>query len=480
FLYLKKHYGLLNALFTESILRINKISFILLFILLASLFLRIVNLNISMPFIGDQGWFYLSARDMLIEGKIPLVGITSSHTWLHQGPLWTYMLSVALLLGNFNPISGGILTAIFGVGTTFLMYKLGSEMFSKRIGIIACFLYAVSPLIVFFERMPFDPSVVPFFTILYFYFVFKWVKGDRKFFPLILFFLALLYNLELATFILFFPFILILVYGFIKRRDFAIKLLNLKYLFYSLIFLTVPMIPVLIYDFSNGFKQTIVFLGWVIYKPFSFLLNSQQANNLESGSSVINFILLNIQRIVFYPNEIISLLLFLSAFAYLAYSVYKEKNIFLNTNTLLLLFIVISLFGIILNKTPSDAYLPIIFPFVIYIIAIFFDQLLNLRRIKYIVVVTIFILFSVNFYSAYQNTLKPDYQNRIKAADEIIALTKGREYNLVGKGEGSWFESFTMNYEYLLWWKGYPPSDEKVKLKIIIKEEKTGISVYKL
>jgi len=28
-----------------------------------------------MPFIGDQGWFYLSARNMLVHGNIPLVGI---------------------------------------------------------------------------------------------------------------------------------------------------------------------------------------------------------------------------------------------------------------------------------------------------------------------------------------------------------------------------------------------------------------------
>lgn len=480
FLYFRKHYGLLKSVLLESFLRINKYSLAIFLILLTALFLRVVNLHISMPFIGDQGWFYLSARDLLIDGKIPLIGITSSHTWLHQGPLWTYMLSVALFLGNFNPIAGGILTALFGVGSVFLIYKLGMEMFSGKVGLIASSLYAVSPLIVFFERMPFDPSVVPFFTILYFYVVFRWVTGKIKFFPLILFFLAILYNLELATFILAFPFIFILVYGIIKRKGFVKQLLSLKLIFYSFIFLSVPMIPVLIYDFSNGFKQTVIFLGWVIYKPFSFLFSIKQIDNSESFSNVVSFILLNMQKIILSSNALVSLLIFLSASAYLTYLIYKEKNIFLNSKTLLLLFTVISIFGILVNKTPSDAYLPIIFPFVIFIIALFFDKLLNFKKAKYFVALGIFILLGLNFYFAYNNTFKSDYQNRIKASNEIIALTKGREYNLIGKGEGSWFASFTMNYEYLLWWKGYPPSEKKENLKIIIKEEKDGISVFKL
>lgn len=480
FLYFKKFYGIFPALIIELILRINKSSLVLLFILLSALYLRIVNLSISMPFIGDQGWFYLSAKDLLIEGKIPLVGIISSHIWLHQGPLWTYMLSIALFLGKFNPLSGGVLTAIFGLGSTYLMYKLGSEIFSKRVGLIGACLYAVSPLIVFFERMPFDPSVIPFFTILYFYAVFKWVTGNIKFFPFMLFLIAILYNLELATFTLFFPLILIFTYGLIKQKNFVTKLLNLRTLFYSLVFLLIPMIPILIYDFSNGFKQTVIFLGWVVYKPFSFLFNNQQANNIESGSSVVNFLLLNIQKITFDNHMTFSVVIFLSSLICLLYLAYKKRFKLLNSRLLLIFFIIISLIGIVVNKTPSDAYLPIIFPFIIYMIAILFDYLLNFGKIKYLIMIGLFLILSLNFYSSYKNSFLQDYQNRIKAVDKIIILTNGQKYNLIGKGEGSWFESYTMNYQYLLWWKGYSPSIENEKLKIIIKEDKKGISVYKL
>src|SRR6185312_14686775 len=106
FYYFKKHYGLVTALITNAFLNIGKYSFLNLLILFLAAFLLFYKLNEFMSFIGDQGWFYISARDMLLTGQIPLVGITSSHTWLHQGPFWTYLLAFALKIGDYNPVAG--------------------------------------------------------------------------------------------------------------------------------------------------------------------------------------------------------------------------------------------------------------------------------------------------------------------------------------------------------------------------------------
>ncbi len=477
YVYLKKHYGILKALFVESFLRINKVFFLILVTLLLALFLRIYNLSQSMVFIGDQGWFYLSARDLLVDGKIPLVGITSSHTWLHQGPLWTYMLSAALFLGNFNPIYGGFLTAIFGAGSAFLMYSLGSEIFSKKIGIIASLLYSVSPLIVFFDRMPFDPSLIPFFTILYFYCIYKWVTGKIQYFPFVLFFIAILYNLELATFTLFFPFIVLFIYGLIKKKQFIIDVFTKDNLVKSVFAFIFPMIPVIIYDFSHGFKQTIVFLVWVAYKPFSFLFKTDSSNFLGNLGNVVNFLLQNLQRIIFDYNQMFSLVIFLLSLSFLSLSVYREKGKIFSSKFLLLIFLIISVLGILINQTPSDAYLPIIFPFVIFTVAVFWGYLLTIKKIKFLILLILLILVSNNFYSSYKNSLRPDFENRIKAVERIIVLSKGQEYNLIGEGNGSQFISFTMNYEYLLWWMQNPPSKKDQGLKIYVSEDKHGINI---
>lgn len=475
--YFKKHYGLSTALMLETVLRINKISLIILLTLFISLFLRTANLSISMPFIGDQGWFYISARDLLVNGDIPLVGITSSHTWLHQGPLWTYILAVALFIGEFNPLSGGVITAIFGTISTYVIYRFGKEMFSQETGIVAALFYSVSPLVIFFERMPFDPSVIPFFTICYFYCIYKWINGKIKYFPLILFFIAVLYNLELATFSLVIPFILLFFFGLVKKERFVYQALNKNIFVKSVLLFLIPMIPVLIYDMSNGFKQTLVFLVWVIYKPFSFLFKTNAINPSTDFLDILNFLFINLQKLIFNVNFEVSAIIFLLSLLVLAYKMKKDSKSLSNPYFLLFIFLIISILGIIINKTPSDAYLPILFPFVILTVSIFFALILRIKFLRKIILSIVFVILITNFIFSYKNTFKPDYKNRLETVDKIIVLTNGQEYNLIGEGNGSQFESFTMNYEYLLWWKGVPPSKKKENLKIYVSENETGIKI---
>lgn len=473
FLYFKKHYGLVKALFLNLIFSLNKSVLFLFLVAALGLFLRVYNISDGMRFIGDQGWFYISARDILINGNIPLVGITSSHTWLHQGPIWTYLLSIFLSIFNFKPVSGAYLTILFGTVSIILIYKVTAELFSKKTGLIAAILYSTSPLIIMFERMPFDPSIIPFFSIAYFYSLVKWIKGDSKYFPLTIFFLAVLYNLELATFTLFFPFVLIFLYGFYKQQKWVKEIINKKIITLSVLSFLIPMLPVLIYDFSHGFKQTIVFLGWTLYKSFNFLLHNNSGGLPTNLNLILNFIVTNLSNLILFKNPVLSVIIFSLSIIYLCYLSIKNKE--KQTVTLLLLFFMIAL-GVLINQTPSDAYLPVIFPFIIIIIALFFNYLFSLSKI--FILFLVLIVF-VNSYFALVADKTSDLSDRIEAADKIITLTNGKEYNLIGIGQGSQFSSFTMNYEYLLWWKGHPVSHENKKLKIYISETKSGIIINK-
>jgi len=471
--YLKKHYGILKALFIESILKINKFSVLVFAAVILGLYLRLFNINNGMQFIGDQGWFYLSARDLLIHGNIPLIGITSSHTWLHQGPLWTYLLSIFLLIFNFNPVSGAYLTTIFGIITIYLIYKISSELFSKEIGLIASFLYATSSLIVLFERTPFDPSIIPLFSLLYFLALIKWVKGNIIFFPILILLLAILYNLELATFILFFPFVLIFIYGFWKKENWVLRLKDKKIAFYSFLLFILPMSPVIIYDFSNGFKQTIVFFAWTLYKPFSFLVHNHNGNFIFNLYVVINFLSVSIQKLIFEQNLYIALLILVVSLIYLVFKLKKKQE---TADLILFLLLLVSFGGILLNQTPSDAYLPIVFPLVIICVSIFLYYLFSLNKLLVVLLVLI-VVFNVQ--SVLRNDMVSDLGKRLQAVNKIIALTKHGEYNLIGVGSGSQFSSFTMNYEYLLWLKGNSPSHKTQKEKIIIREVGKEIIVKK-
>lgn len=129
--------------------------FLLIGVLVIGAFLRLYKLGELMPFIGDQGWFYLSARDMLLTGHVPLVGITSSHTWLHQGPLYTYVLAVIFFFAHFHPLAPGYFFTLLDTCTIYVVYRFTKTFFSQTEALFTAFFYATSSLILLNSRMPY-------------------------------------------------------------------------------------------------------------------------------------------------------------------------------------------------------------------------------------------------------------------------------------------------------------------------------------
>jgi len=434
-----------------------------------------------MPFIPDQGWFYLSARDMLLTGNIPLVGPETSHTWIHHGPLWTYMLAIILWVFNFNPIPPAYFIAGLGVVTVWLLYKTSSELFTKKIGLIAAFLFATSPLIILNARTPYHTSLIPFFTILLMYSVYKWTKGNAYFFPLITFLMGVLYNHELTTFVLFIPILLLVVYGFWKKKNWAIKLLNKKITLYSVFAFLIPMAPFILYDIIHGYKQTIGFLVWVGYRLVKFSLNIPSNSLLEPSYNLVQLILA--------PSFAISILILSGSIVFFLYIFtlnLRNRNINLGT-MLLFLYLFIPLFGLFLHRAPIEADILLISPFIIIMIAVFVDKLMSFSLLKkfsiifllFISFINVHFILSTNYLTINTAKNRLTISKQLVAADSIIQIAKGRNYNLIGQGELSFFPVFTMPYEYLLWWKGYPPTKEKVDLKIVVWEKEGEILVYK-
>jgi GT2 family glycosyltransferase/4-amino-4-deoxy-L-arabinose transferase-like glycosyltransferase len=485
FIFLKKYHGLVPALLGESILRFLKPVNVAMFsILTLFVFLNIYKLAEGMSFIGDQGWFYLSARDMVINGRIPLVGIASSHPWLHQGPLWTYMLASFFWIFGFNPLNGAYLSICLGTISVILMYFVGSEMFSKRIGLISALLYATSPLVITFSRTPYHTDPIPLFTLLYIYSLCKWIKGNSTYFPLSIFLLAVLYNLELATSVLLFVLLAVFFFGLWKKKDWIKIIFNKKIIIYSLLAFLIPMFPVLIYDFNHNFPQTVGFIAWIGYRILRlFGFPSVHGDDQSTQSnSMVSFAFYYYQYLIFAANWLITLVIFIFSFVMLGINIIeiarkKSHNV---GQILFVVWLLISLIGYFVNQTSSEAYIPIFFPAMIFLVATLFDRIMKIHFfIIPIAILIIFIAF-MNSYYIYlleSSTYKSGLLNRLSIAREIISSSHGNKYNLFGIGPGSKFESFTMNYEYLTWWLGHSPSKSPQKLKFIIEENSKGIDL---
>ena len=461
-----------------------KSNILIVLILVLATFLRFDRIGSLMGFIGDQGWFYLSARNMLLTGSIPLVGITSSHTWLHQGPLWTYMLSVALFLSKFNPVSGAILTAGIGIVTVYFIYRFGKEFFSKEFGLIAAFLYASSPLIVLHARFAYHTSPIPLFVLLFLYAICRFIKGNSFYFPVSLFILSLLYNFELAT-VVFIPILIfVLFYGFYNKEKWYKNLLNSRIIILSMIMFVVPMIPILIYDSGHGYPQTIKYMGWFVYKVLQVIhIVVPREEHHESLSVLSQFFFDKYQLFAFIQSLPLSICLFFVSICVVTYRVARSiaKPI-----GLIFLCTVIPLLGFFIAGARSEAYLPMLFPglslclsYLFYLIYIK-KKTLGLILILFVGLSNAYFLYTNNYFMQQKNGYGLKFTTRLRITNEILHIANGQKYNLIFVGPGSEFVSSTMNYEYLTWWLGKnPPAAKKTDTKIYLREngEKSAISV---
>ncbi len=455
---------------------------LLLLILLLGAFIRFYKLPDLMPFIGDQGWYYISARDLLLTGEIPLVGITSSHIWLHQGAIWTYILALIFKLSNFNPVVPSYFVAILGTVTILIFYKLAKDLFSKKIALVSSLLYATSPLVVADSRMAYHTSLIPFFTIILIMAVFRFVNGKPSYFPFIIFLLAVLYNLEISTFTLAISVAAVLIFGLLNKRKWATGILNIKIFFYSAALFFVSMLPMIIYDLSHGYPQTVKFIVWVFYR-IAVLLGYPPLNPNSPGETwqtFFPFLIEQVRKIIFFPSKELSMVLLLLGFGYLSYRVYmdykKKKTKF--SQGILLWFGVIPLFGYIAAKTNSSAYLSILYPQIFIIMAFLWDKIFYAGKVK-IGVALLIIASLTNAYFLIKSNffVRISFIQRVEAARNIITLSKNKDYNIIGQGEGSQYESFTTTHEYLTWWLGHGPSQNKEKIEFYISEGTDKINI---
>ena len=486
YLFFKKHYGVFFALIINFISNISKYNLILSLVLVLSAFLGFFKINQLMVFIGDQGWFYLSARDMLISGQIPLVGIASSHPWLHQGSLWTYLLALFLWIFKFNPVSGAYITIILGVLSVAGIYLVGKALFSKRVGIIASLLYATSPLVISYMRTPYHTSPIPFFVLIFIFSLYKFIQNKIIYLPIILLLLGILYSFEIATVILGGAFALVLIFKLFKKEVLIRDILRKKIATFSILALLISLFPMILYDVRNGFPQTIKFSVWLIYRLTAlFQYGFRGVSSINNFNLMSNFLAVNFERLIFISSGAMTMIMLVALICWAIYFLMKGRGDSDSYNLIFLLFF-LPVILIIVNQVPSDAYLPMLFPITILLIAIFFDYIMNSKRMFLPILLFIILLAIGNVCYAIKNNFIVNenlyvftLEDRLLVSKQILNIAGNKDYNLIGKGPGSQFDSFTMNYEYLTWWLGHAPSKNNQKIKIYISESGKGIAIQK-
>ena len=152
--------------------KIIKKNWLLILIILLAVFLRLYRIGDYMEFLGDQGRDVLIIRDFLKNGNLFFIGPQTSIGNMYLGPYFYYLIAPALLLSNFNPVGPAIFIALINIATVFLTYWVGTKWFNKSTGLIAAFIFAISPVAIKYSTFIWNPNIMAFFSLLFVYLFF--------------------------------------------------------------------------------------------------------------------------------------------------------------------------------------------------------------------------------------------------------------------------------------------------------------------
>lgn len=233
-------------------LKNEKFIFILLLaVLILAAFLRFYNLPEYMTFLGDEGRDAIIIKRMLTQYDIPLIGPPTSVGNIYLGPLYYYMMAIPMALFNLNPVSAAGMVALIGTMTVFLIYYLGKIWFSKKAGLAAAFMYAISPVTIIYSRSSWNPNPAPFFALLSVFGIFKsYQSGNFKWLILSGFGAAAAIQMHYLALIMV-PILVILwlieFFSKSKKNHFW------KGTVFALIAFIIVMLPLLVFDFKHNF-----------------------------------------------------------------------------------------------------------------------------------------------------------------------------------------------------------------------------------
>lgn len=228
-----------------------------------TLFLRFYRLADYMTFLGDEGRDAVIAKKILTEHILPSIGPPTSVGNIYLGPLYYYMMAVAMGLWWLNPVGPAAMVALIGTATVLLVYYLGRKWFGVGAAFTAAFTYSLSAVIIFYSRSSWNPNPAPFFTLLGILGFYK-AYEDRNFLWFILSGAALSAAIQMHYLAL----ILLPIWGILWLRE-AKSLESKKHFLVgtlgaiaAFVFLILPLI---LFDFRHDFlnyrAMTVLFSG---------------------------------------------------------------------------------------------------------------------------------------------------------------------------------------------------------------------------
>ncbi len=195
-------------------------------------FLRFYQINVT-EFDDDQAVIFRMAYHAVHNGLLPVMSNGAS-IGIAQPP-GVIFLYMPLALFSPNPLGGVLLVAFLTLIGVILTYFFTRRYYGRFAGTVAALLYGTATAPVHYARFIWQPNVMPPFTVLFFFVLFRGVVERRKgwFFPALVL-LGILYQMHEVTLLLVVPLALAVVFAYntLRWRDIVFAFIALVVLFF--------------------------------------------------------------------------------------------------------------------------------------------------------------------------------------------------------------------------------------------------------
>jgi hypothetical protein len=264
----------------------KNVSYLLIAILLfCALFFRFYRLKETTIFLSDQGVEGLEIYNSYIQKTFPLVGPSSSYGF-YQGPAFYYLIYIPFVLSNFNPLFVIYYLALFGVATTYLIYRFGTKLFNEKIAFAIAFLYAVSPSMSTSDKTLWNPTTIPFFSLVLLFSYFQIVHSKRSLLWWIIqgACLSILVQLHHTNYFLILLTFLFSVYLCIYNRAKIYQ--YMKGIIISIIAFLLVMSPFIYYEINNNFIDMSNFILIFFFPSYAHSMGISNQYFVRVASSI--------------------------------------------------------------------------------------------------------------------------------------------------------------------------------------------------
>lgn len=236
------------------------VSWVLLASLVVGSWLRLVNLEASQQFLGDQGRDALLVSKIFKEGDLVFIGPVTSIGNLYLGPLYYYFMVPWLWLTYPNPVGPAFAVAALGILTLYLLFRLGRQLVGTVPALAATALYAIAAVPITYTRFSWNPNPEPLFGLLTLYSLFKVWQGERRHWLWLGIWLVILTQLHYMALLVFIPVGATYLYQTWQVRTKKKQLLQMvKTGVGLLLLLGISLLPLVLFDLKHDFLNAKAF-----------------------------------------------------------------------------------------------------------------------------------------------------------------------------------------------------------------------------